>query len=129
MNGDLQAWRARRIADRTLLLSPEAADFVDRHLDHFAHKIRPSLVDRLIDEAIARFMPALAEEQRQAAADRRCFEVDTREVTLAGTTRVYGELDLADALDLDAAVANVAAQLGDLGSTDVPRRPPRGRRR
>ena len=63
-------------------------------------------------------MPALAEEQRQAAADRRCFEVDTREVTLAGTTRVYGELDLADALDLDAAVANVAAQLGDLGSTE-----------
>ena len=35
-----------------------------------------------------------------------------------GTSAVYGELDLADALDLDAAVAAGAQALKDLGSTD-----------
>ncbi len=37
----------------------------------------------------------------------------------AGTSTVYGELDLADALDLDAAVAAGAQALKDLGSTDT----------
>ena len=65
VKGDLQAWRARRIADRTLLLSPEAAAYVDQYVAHCAHKIGLAALERLIDEAIARFMPALAEEQRR----------------------------------------------------------------
>ncbi len=32
VEGDLRAWLARRIADQTLLLSQEAASFVDRHV-------------------------------------------------------------------------------------------------
>ena len=51
--GDLAAWRARRIARTTLLLSLEAAAFVDQHVAHVAHKIRIGQLDRLIEEAIA----------------------------------------------------------------------------
>ena len=75
-------------------------------------------LDRLVEEAIARFMPEEVERRRRAAADGRRFDVDTRDPSLAGTAQVWGELDLADALDLDAAVAAGAEQLKALGSTE-----------
>ena len=63
-------------------------------------------------------MPEEAERRRRAAADGRRFDVETRDPSLAGTAQVWGELDLADALDLDAAVTAGAEQLKALGSTD-----------
>ena len=116
--GDLQAWKARRIARATILLSREAAAFVDAHVAHVAHRIGPYQLDRLVEEAIARFMPDEAEKRRRAAADGRRFDVDTRDTSLTGTASVWGELDVADALDLDAAVTAGAEQLKALGSTD-----------
>src|SRR6187549_136674 len=117
VKGDLPAWRARRIARQTLILTPEAAAHVDHHVAHTAHKIRPAQVDRLVEEAIGRFMPEEAERRRRQAADGRHFTLDTNQPSLTGTSTVYGELDLADALDLDAAVAAGAQALKDLGST------------
>ena len=91
---------------------------MDGHVAHVAHRIGPFQLDRLVEEAIARFMPDEAEQRRRAAADGRRFDVDTRDPSLAGTAQVWGELDLADALDLDAAVAAGAEQLKALGSTE-----------
>ena len=72
-----------------------------------------------MEEAIATFMPDLAEERRLAKADGRYFTVEQQQISYAGTAAVHGELDLADALDLEQAVAGLAAQLKDLGSTDT----------
>ena len=119
VKGDLPAWRARRVARETMVLSLEAAAYVDRHVAHVAHKVRPAQLDRLVEEAIGRFMPEEAERRRRQAADGRSFTIDTRQPSLRGTSTVYGELDLADALDLDAAVAAGAQALKDLGSTDT----------
>ncbi len=119
VKGDLPAWRARRVARETMVLSLEAAAYVDRHVAHVAHKVRPAQLDRLVEEAIGRFMPEEAERRRRQAADGRSFTIDTRQPSLPGTSTVYGELDLADALDLDAAVAAGAQALKDLGSTDT----------
>ena len=113
---DLPAWRARRIARATMHLTVEAADFVDRQIAHLAHRVGPVAVDRLTEEAIARFMPATAAAQAAAAADGRHLTVDHRQVSFAGTSKVYGELDLADALDLDAALTARATHLKTLGS-------------
>ena len=63
-------------------------------------------------------MPDEAEKRRRAAADGRRFDIDTRDTSLTGTASVWGELDVADALDLDAAVTAGAEQLKALGSTD-----------
>ena len=115
VSGDLPAWRARRIARETICLSAEAAGHVDRHVGPVAHKIGPVQTERLVEEAIARFMPAEAEEIRRRAADGRHFAVDHEQVSFAGTSLVHGELDLADALDLDAAVGDRAAQLPGAG--------------
>ncbi len=119
MRLDLPAWRARRIARTTMDLTPEAADFVDRQIATVAHRVGPGVVDRLVDEAVARWMPETAAQRSASAADGRRFVVDHRQVSFAGTSQVYGELDLADALDLDAAVAARAAHL-----KGRPRQPP-----
>ena len=116
--GRLQAWRARRIARATVVLSPDAAAFVDAHVWHVASRIGPYQLERLVEEAVARFMPETAEARRRAAADGRNFDIDTRDTSLNGTAHVHGELDVADALDLDAAVAAGAEQLKALGSSD-----------
>ena len=109
--------RARRIARATIALSPAAAGFVDDQVAGFAHRIRPSGVDRLVEEAIVRFMPEEARRRREAAADGRHAHVHTHQVSFEGTVWVEAEVDLADALDLDTALSASAARLADLGST------------
>ena len=115
-SGELAAWRARRIARATIALSPAAAGFVDDQVAGFAHRIRPSGVDRLVEEAIVRFMPDEARRRREAAADGRHAHVHTDQVSFEGTVWVEAEVDLADALDLDTALSAGAARLADLGS-------------
>src|SRR6266508_3450603 len=85
----------------------------------FAHKTGPEQTQRLVEEAIARFMPGYAAEQRNNAADQRHFTIEHDQVSFAGTSRVHGELDLADALDLEDAIRTGAQQLADLGSEDT----------
>ena len=118
MAGDLQAWRARRIAEATLWLSPTAAAHVDRHVAPVAHRIRPTAVDRLVEEAAARHDPDELTRRTQAAADRRGVHLDTSRTSLAGTVPLHGELDLPDALALDEALAQGAADLASLGNTE-----------
>src|SRR6187402_1478764 len=72
-SGDLEAWRTRRIAEATFALSMEAAAFVDAQVAPFAHRIGLAAVERLVAEAIARFMPDQAAEEARKAADTRHF--------------------------------------------------------
>ena len=116
--GDLQVWRARHIAERTLLLSQEAVAFVDAQVAPFAHKIGIAALERLIEEAICRFMPDLAAERAEQAADRRHFDIEKDQVSFDGTVRCEGELDVADALDLEDAVSREAEALKAAGSTE-----------
>ena len=90
---------------------------MDDQVAPFAHRIRPTGVDRLVEEAIVRFMPAEARRRREAAADARHVHVHTDQVSFEGTVWVEAEVDLADALDLDTALSVGAARLADLGST------------
>jgi hypothetical protein len=115
--GDLAAWKARRVAEQTRWLTPEAATYVDKHVAPLAHKIGPAQLDRLIDEAVARHMPDQAEADRQQAWDQRRFDIDFDTVAIAGTCQVTGELDLADAIDLHNALTADAQVQADLGST------------
>ncbi len=96
----------------------EAARFVDARVAAFAHRLRVSELDRLVETAIAQFMPEEAERRRKAAADGRSFNVGKSRTGLDGNADVWGTLDVADALDLDAAVAEGAEALKTLGSTE-----------
>ncbi|WP_122818108.1 HNH endonuclease [Nocardioides pantholopis] len=116
--GEVPAWRGRKVAANTLSLPADGAAYVDTHVHAVAGKIGYAALDRLIEEARVRFDPAGAEEKRKAAADRRHFDLDTGRISFAGTVIVDGELDLADALDLEGAVARGARILGELGCAE-----------
>ena len=73
---------------------------------------------RLVDEAQAMFDPDAAEKARLAAAESRRFNVHTEGANHDGTIHVEGDLDLADALDLEAAIAQRAEELRQLGSIE-----------
>ena len=116
--GELPAWKARRIAKETMRLPRAGAGFVDRHVAPVAHKIGLAALDRLIGEAMVRFDPETAEAERRKAAETRHLDVHAHQVGHDGTVAVDGVLDLADALDFDAALTRGAAQLAALGSTE-----------
>ncbi|MBO9523050.1 MAG: DUF222 domain-containing protein [Nocardioidaceae bacterium] len=117
-SGSLPAWRARRVADKTIALSPEAAAFVDGQVAQYAPRIGNAALDRLVDEAIARFMPQTAAEMAEKAADGRHVTINHQQVSFAGTSLLQAELDLPDALDLDKALQAGAEQQKALGSTE-----------
>jgi hypothetical protein len=117
--GSLPPWRGRRVAEETLTLSPEAAAWVDAQVAPFAHKTGLAQTQRLVETAITQYMPTLAAQIRDRAAEQRHFTIEHDQVSFAGTARVHGELDLADALDLEDAVQTGAAQLAALGSEDT----------
>jgi hypothetical protein len=120
VHGTLQAWKARTIARATLRLSAEGAAFVDAQVAHVAHKIGPIALDRLVLTATCRYMP----EEMQRLIDQG---LDARHVTIhrpirpsiTGTWELTAELDIADALDLEAALAAGAAQRAALGSAET----------
>jgi hypothetical protein len=116
--GDLPAWKLGQIAEQTMCLPPEAAAFVDAHVAHVAHKIGRAQLGRLIEEAKARFDPEATEAERLAAAESGHFDIALADVGVTGRVRVDGDLDLADALDLESAVAADAHEQLLLGSTD-----------
>ncbi|GAB2886617.1 HNH endonuclease [Nocardioides pacificus] len=91
---------------------------MDRHVASVAHKIGIAALDRLIEEARVQFQPEDAEQRRRNAADGRCFDVDTDQVSYDGTMQIRGELDIADAMDLDAAVTAGAEAQRALGSEE-----------
>jgi hypothetical protein len=117
-SGDLPAWRLSLIAERTLCLSPAAAAFVDVMVAPFAHTIGPAQLGRLIDEAKARFDPEATEAERLAAAEAGHFDIALTDVGVTGRVRIDGDVDLADAVDLEAVIAADAHQQLLLGSTD-----------
>jgi hypothetical protein len=116
--GDLAPWRARRIAEETQHLSLEGAAWVDARVAPFAHRTGPAQVQRTVETAIAQFMPEFAADRRDRAAEQRYFAIEADQVSFAGTARVHGELDLADAIDLEDAVRAGAQQLAELGCED-----------
>lgn len=122
--GRVPVWKALKIADATRSLPADGAAFVDHHLAQFAGGATWSQVDRLVEEARVRFDPETAAERRRRAADGRHLDVHADQVSYDGTVAVDGELDLADALEFDAALARGAQHLAELGceeSLDVRR--------
>jgi hypothetical protein len=116
--GKVPVWRAGRIADHTISLNPDGAAYVDRHLAPVAHSCSWAQLERLVTEALVRFDPETAEAKRRAAAESRHVDVNLDQVSYDGTVRIEGEVDLADALDLEDALRAGAKQQADLGSTE-----------
>jgi hypothetical protein len=118
-SGSATAWQARRVARLTRELSPAALEHVDRHLAPVLGRATARQVERLVAEAVARHDPDEAHRRRELADDARNVTIDSEQVSYTGTVHLTADLDLADAYDLETAVAATADQLGRLGSTDT----------
>jgi hypothetical protein len=115
--GHLQAWRARRVAQHTSNLSPAAVAFVDRHAAVLGRRNRiPANLPALVHEALVRCDPEVADGREEAALAHRDVEFDFHGES-AATATMTATLDLLDAVDLDAAVSDLAGSMGRLGDT------------
>ena len=116
MRGDLPAWRARRIAERTIPLSAEAAGFIDAQIAPFAHKVNLGRIDAAVSAALMRFDPEGAADLANRAAEQRGVAVEHH---LAGISTTTAITDTHDAVALEAALNTVAGALGALGDPDT----------
>ncbi|GAA5115019.1 hypothetical protein GCM10023339_21340 [Alloalcanivorax gelatiniphagus] len=125
--GTVPAWRARSVAEVTIHSTPpltsEAAAWVDVQVAAVAGKVGAAQLDRLVAETIKRFELADADptsdpEDGYLHLDPRHATLHSEEVHYAGTMRLEAELDIADALDVDRALAHGAATRAALGSIE-----------
>ncbi|KRE96654.1 hypothetical protein ASG76_18605 [Nocardioides sp. Soil774] len=125
--GRAPAWRARLVAETTIHSAPaltrDAARFVDAQVAAVAGRIGTAQLDRLVAETIKRFDLAAADpasdpEDGYLHVDPRHVTIHDEDVHFAGTVRLEAELGLADAIDLENAVAHGAAAQKALGSAE-----------
>ena len=126
--GRVPAWRARLVAEATIHTSPaltmDAARWVDSQVAAVAGRVGTAQLDRLVAETIKRFELAVADpaadpEDGYLSVDPRHVTVHRDDVHYAGTLHLEADLDIADALDLDGALAHGAALQKSLGSTET----------
>ncbi|SFB77732.1 HNH endonuclease [Nocardioides terrae] len=122
--GQVPVWRALRIADLTQCLPPEGAAWVDTQVAPVAGRVGPRVLERLVEEAIVRFDPETAARTALEALETRHATVTVEQhlsdlgAAALSTGRVDAVLDVADALDLDTILAELAAELAAAGDTD-----------
>src|SRR6478609_4030680 len=109
--GEVPVWKARQIASRTIILSADAARFVDQHLAPVAHRCSYAQIDRAVDHARDMFDPEEAEAKRAEAAEHRHVNVRLGDVTIDGQVYIEATTDLADALAFEAAISAKAHDL------------------
>ncbi len=117
--GQIDVWRARKLAEECWDLTPEAVDYVDRLMSLTTARHTQSGRAGVVAEARLRYMPEVVEEEQKNAQETRGFTVSTEEWGSAGVASVWGTLDLPDALELEKAIAAGAETLKTLGS-DAP---------
>ncbi|UDY24903.1 HNH endonuclease signature motif containing protein [Nocardioides sp. Kera G14] len=115
--GRVDGWRARRIAEATMSVSQEAAAWIDEQIAPRAQQVGVRTLDRVVEEARARFNP-------EELVDDEVGDLDGRHVDIrigqnpsgrAATTPLEAELDTDDAIALKETLHDVAEQITDTG--------------
>src|SRR6478735_8558353 len=94
LDAEVVSWKARKVAQATKSLPPEAAAFVDRALAPTLHRCSFAQIERTVEAARAEFDPAAARERRREAAEQRHVDVFLRHVSSDGTVRIGAEVDV-----------------------------------
>ncbi|UFU05840.1 HNH endonuclease [Ruania halotolerans] len=118
--GQISLHRARAVTRLTKKLPFAGAGWVDAQVAWTIGTCSISQIERTVAAAMESFDPAQAEADRLAALEGRRFDIHLDEVATPGVAgsgaivQVDGGLDIADALDLDAAVRERARALAGL---------------
>lgn len=117
--GQLEVWRARKLAEDCWGLAPEAIAYIDRNMSLATARHTEGGREGIIAEAKLRYMPEQAKADQEAASEQRSVNVGWEEHPGTGVAEIWGALDLPDAADLEAALSTGAQAIKDLGS-DAP---------
>ncbi|QCX26697.1 HNH endonuclease signature motif containing protein [Nocardioides jishulii] len=119
--GEVPVWRARLVAEATIHACPalpaEGVAWIDQQVAPFIDKTGRAQIDRLIERAMKLYGLATEDDDTEQP-DPRHVRIDTEAGAFTQTMRVEAELDIADALDLEQAVAAGAAGLKAGGSEE-----------
>ena len=116
VDGEVTVWQVRRITEQTMILSLAAADRADQLLAAYAHSVGRRAIENAVNLAEQQVDPDAAFLRQCLAKDARRFDIAVDQPTLDGTVDVHGRMDREDAIDLDAALADLAHQALALGS-------------
>ena len=111
----LPAWKAELLAHQTRPLGDPASGWVDAQVGLLGGRLSVRGAKKLVVMARAAFEP----DGLPDPADRRWVEVTANTNDLSGSGWVEGQLDVPDALDLEAAIRVIAADLAIHGCTDA----------
>src|SRR5690625_2657079 len=122
--GQVEVWRARRLAEECWDLTPPAVGYVDRLMSLSTARHTQAGRRGVIEEARLRFMGEQVAAEQEAALEERCVQIQTpskergQASTAGGVVGIWGALELPDALALEAAIARGAKAWKDLGSSE-----------
>jgi hypothetical protein len=114
--GEVKPYIGRRVAEASRRLTVEAAEKVDAHISRWADRLTWTAMEDIVKAAVIEADPARAEiETALAEADEGVWlSRDDHH----GTREIVIRTDEASALEFDAAVDQVAADLAQLGDSD-----------
>lgn len=108
---EVEAWRARRIAQVVLGAPADVAAHLDATVATIAHKVGALTLDRLLDEAMLRLHPEDREQAQLEALDARHATLHEGSINDTGVAEMTLRADWKDLKDLDDALTEVAAVL------------------
>src|SRR5690625_593660 len=117
--GQIEVWRARKLASECWGLRPAALAYIDRNMSLATARHTEHGRAGIIQEARIRYMPEEVAEEEAQAGEYRGVAFDWQEHGRAGVVEFGGAPDLNDARDLGAAVSAGAEAVRALGA-DAP---------
>src|SRR4051794_19492378 len=114
--GNAVAWRARKIADACMSLSPEACEVVDRRVAGIVNTLAPGRLTSIVTAAKWEADPEQAKADAEAAAKARGVFVAQSDDH--GTKRFWVRAAAGAVIRFDATIDDLARALQALGDTD-----------
>lgn len=113
LDGGIEAFRAKRLADAVTGEPDDICQHVDVHVASVAPAIGPVQLHRLLEEAHLRLHPETVELDQLERLDQRHVTIDEQSINHTGVADLQARADWADLAAFDEAVAAVAAALAD----------------
>ena len=116
--GQVEVWRARRIAQAVHGQPADVAAHLDATLVEVAHRVGPRTLDRLLDEAMLLLYPEERELAQLQALDRRHATLHEATINDAGVVEMTLRGDFKDLAEFSATLTRLAAALADVDEAE-----------
>ncbi|QZY30111.1 HNH endonuclease signature motif containing protein [Nocardioides coralli] len=121
LDGSVESFRARRVADAVVGRPDDVCADVDAHVARVVDTVGITTLDRLVEEAMLRLHPEEVELERLAQLDARFVKIDELSINHTGVADLTARAEWADLAAFDEAVSAVAKALAQQdAAADLP---------